>query len=182
MALPNGLIAEVVFGKRVKKMWTYLYDPQQIQKFTGFRFYSFNPKAVVEGTLKKQKPRFVSYKTVQGDPTQVNQLGNVSFILHGKEFFLPAYNWQKKSENINYLAVVFSDLSGGKDTYAGGRELVIELPGGIKDGMKFQMDFNRTMNFYCAHSPFWHCPVGLQKKLPIEVKAGEMLPLKKIVR
>ena len=182
LTLDNGLIAEVVFGKRAGKMWTYLYNPKQIKKFSGFRFYPFNEKAITQGLFKKHKARFVSYKTVQGDPTQVNQVGNISFMLQGKEFFLPAYNWQPSSENLKYLAVVYSDNTGGSETYGGGRELVIELPQGIKDGMTFSMDFNRSMNFYCAHSPFWHCPVGLQKKLPLAVKAGEMLPLRKIVQ
>ncbi len=181
ITLPNGAIAEVVFGKRSQKMWTYLYDPDQIKRFSGFRFYDFNPQAVVKGSLKIHPPRFVSYKTVQGDATKVNQVGNVSFHLFGKDFFLPAYNWQKKGEKITYIALVFSDEGAGVETYAGGRELVIETPAGIHQNQEITLDFNRSMNFFCAHSPFWHCPVGLQKKLEVKVNAGELLPERKIV-
>lgn len=178
--LPNGAIAEVVYGRRVKKMWTYIYNPDQIKKFTGFRFYPFNEKAITKATFKKTKLKKVGYKTVQGDPTQVNKVGNVSFILNGVETYLSAYNWQKPSERLSYLALIFADQTAGKETYSGGRELVIELNEPIKDGDTLSLDFNRTMNFYCAHSPFWHCPVGLQEPLKTKVLAGEMLPLKKI--
>ena len=178
--LENGAIAEVVFGKRVHKMWTYLYDPEQIKSFTGFRFFDYNPSAIFNGHFKKQKPHFVSYKTVQGDETRVRQVGNISFSVNGKDHFLPAYNWQAEGEPLKYLAVVFTDLSAGKQTYAGGRELVVDTPSGVVDGMVVKLDFNKTVNFFCAHSPYWHCPVGLQKKLNLNLQAGEMLPLKKV--
>ncbi len=179
--LPNGAIAEIVYGKRSQKLWTYLYDPEQIKQFTGFRFYEFNPQAIVKGSLKVHPPRFVSYKTVQGDATQVNQVGNVSFHLMGQDFYLPAYNWQKKGEKITYVALVFSDNTAGLETYPGGRELVVDTPAGLHQNQELTLDFNRAMNFFCAHSPFWHCPVGLQKKLEVKVNAGEMLPERKIV-
>lgn len=181
VTLPNGAIAEVVFGKRSQKLWTYLYDPDQIKRFTGFRFYDFNPQAIVKGSLKVHPPRFVSYKTVQGDATEVNQVGNVSFQFSGKDFYLPAYNWQKKGEKITYVALIFSDEGAGVETYPGGRELVIETPGGIIQNQELTLDFNRSMNFFCAHTPFWHCPVGLQKNLDVKINAGELLPEKKIV-
>ena len=179
--LPNGAIAEVVFGRRVGKLWGYVYDPDQIKKFTGFRFYPFNEKAIVTGHFKKHPKKFVSYKTVQGDLTKVSKVGTVSFIFNGVETYLNAYNWQKENEALKYIALVFTDLTGGSETYAGGRELVVELEKPLKDGQKFTLDFNRTTNFYCAHSPFWHCPTGLQQKVNSAFKAGEMLPLKKIV-
>lgn len=180
--LPNGAIAEVVYGRRSAKLWGYLYDPEQIKDFTGFRFYPFNIKAITHGIFKSQKPHVVSYKTVQGDPTEVTQVGNISFVLHGKEFFLPAYSWQKMGTPLKYVEVVFTDQAKGVETYGGGRSLTIDIEKGLKDGQKLQLDFNRTINFYCAHSPFWHCPTGLQKYLDVKVAAGERLPLKKIVK
>jgi uncharacterized protein (DUF1684 family) len=180
--IKNGAIAEVVYGKRNQKMWAYLYDPDQIKSFKGFQFYPFNQQVVVTGRFKSQKPRFVSYKTVQGDPTRVRQIGNVSFNLYGKDFYLPAYNWQPQGEAVNQVALIYTDETRGSETYGGGRELMADLPLGLKDNQEVKLDFNRTVNFYCAHSPFWHCPVGLQKHLPVAVKAGEKLPLSKIRR
>lgn len=174
-SLSNGLIAEVVYGKRNHKLWVYLYDPAQIKKFKGFQFYPFNEEAIVTGYFKNQEPRFVSYKTVQGDPTKVQQIGNVSFQIQGKKFYLPAYNWQKRKP-YRYVALIFTDETRGTETYGGGRELLIDIKGELKDGQELMLDFNRTVNFYCAHSPFWHCPVGLQKHLPIRLNAGERLP------
>ena len=178
--LANGLIAEVVLGKRVGKLWTYLYNPEQIKKFTGFRFFPYNPSAVVEGVFKKTKRKSVGYKTVQGDATVVYKVGNVSFILNEKETYLSAYSWQKPGEVMRSIALVFVDETSKTSTYPGGRELVIRLARSPKDGEKLELDFNKTINFYCAHSPFWHCPVGLQEPIKTRVDAGEMLPLKKI--
>lgn len=180
--LKNGLIAEAVFAATSKKVWGYIYDPKQIKKFTGFRFYPFSKKAVVAAKFKKTKKKLISYKTVQGDSRKVSKIGEVSFKYKGKSFNLNAYNWQKGDEEPNYFALIFSDTKGGKETYAGGREVVVKLSEGLPRDGNVTLDFNRTTNFYCAHSPFWHCPTGLQQKMNVSVDAGEMLPLKKIVQ
>ena len=124
----------------------------------------------------------ISYKTVQGDRRKVSKIGEVSFKYKGKSFNLSAYNWQKGDEEPNYFALIFSDTKAGKETYAGGREVVVKLPQGLPANGEVTLDFNRTTNFYCAHSPFWHCPTGLQQKMSVSVDAGEMLPLKKIAK
>ena len=179
-SLKNGAIAEVVYGTSSDKVWGYIYDPDQIKQFAGFRFYPFNPSAVVPGQFTSHKRKVVSYKTVQGDQRIVSLVGHVDFELHGQAFKLKAYNWQPEGEALKYIALIYADATAGKETYGGGREMVVMLPGGVKNGMELTLDFNRTTNFYCAHSPFWHCPTGLQEKINISVKAGEKLPLRKI--
>lgn len=179
--LKNGAIAEIVYGRRNSKLWGYLYDPDQVKSFSGFEFYPYNPTRVIEGRFKSQQPKVVSYRTVQGDSTEVRKLGNVSFEIEDQSYYLPAYSWQPATENIKHIALIFTDLSAGTETYGGGRELVVETPRGLKDGMTVELDFNKTLNFYCAHSPFWHCPVGLQKKIDVSLQAGEKLPRKKIM-
>ena len=179
--LKNGAIAEVVFGRSSQKLWTYIYDPKQIQKFTGFRFYPFRAKAIVNARYKAHVPKAISYKTVQGDPRQVYSVGSLTFDLEGQRHKLTAYNWQDLDEKLKYIAVIFTDLKAGKETYGGGRELAIPLKAELKDGDVVLVDFNRTQNFYCAHTPYWHCPTGLQENLLVAVNAGEMVPLKKIV-
>ena len=178
--LKNGGIAEVVYGSSSQKVWGYIYDPEQIKKFSGFRFYPFNRSAVVAGEFRPAESKPVSYRTVQGDHRQVYVVGQVSFTLHGKSFRLPAYNWQPPDEKINYIALIYTDTQAGRETYGGGRELVVNLAKPPTGKTQLTLDFNRTSNFYCAHSPFWHCPTGLQKPLTVAVKAGEMLPIKKI--
>lgn len=180
--LKNGAIAEVVYGTSSKKVWGYIYNPDQIKSFTGFRFYPFDPTAVVEGVYKPGPRRVVSYKTVQGDQREVADVGKVTFTLRGKPYTLTAYNWQDPGEKLKYIALIFTDLKAGSETYPGGRELAVVFDEDFKEGQPMKLDFNRTGNFYCAHSPYWHCPTGLQEKIDIEVNAGEMLPLKKIVQ
>ena len=179
--LTNGAIAEAVYGSSSNKVWAYLYDPEQIKKFTGFRFYPFDPKAIVKGVWNswaRSKP--ISYRTVQGDSREVFQVGEVTATLRGKSLNFKAYNWQDPEEELKYVALIFTDLTGGVETYGGGRELIVPFDKPLKDKSPMVLDFNRTNNFYCAHSPFWHCPVGLQQKVDVAVKAGEMNPLKKI--
>ncbi|MCB0379299.1 MAG: DUF1684 domain-containing protein, partial [Bdellovibrionales bacterium] len=170
-----------VLGKRVGKLWGYVYDPDQIKKFTGFRFYPFNPQAIIKGVYTQRGRQVVSYKTVQGDLTEVAKVGEVKFEWEGKSYALNAYNWQKPGEPLEYIALIFVEPTAGQETYAGGRELVIDITNGKVKKQFVTLDFNRTTNFYCAHSPFWHCPTGLQQTLDVATKAGEMLPLKKIV-
>lgn len=179
--LSNGVIVRLVYGRRNSKMWAYLFDPEQIKQFTGFRFYDYNPKAVVKGTFKKLKTKLVGHKTVQGDPAKVWKVGNVSFKINGKETYLSAYSWEKGVDFPSRFALIYVDETAGKETYGGGRELMIELDRPVKNGQVFDVNFNKTVNFYCAHSPFWHCPVGLQEPLKVSLKAGEMLPLRKVV-
>lgn len=180
--LPQGHIAEVVYGSSSGKVWSYIYDPKQIQKFSGFRFYPFDPEAVVEGVFKPSSAQSISYKTVQGDQREVFKVGQVEFQFRGRTHTLSAYNWQDPSEKLNYIALIFTDLKAGSETYGGGRELAVEFEKVPGPGEKITLDFNRTGNFYCAHSPFWHCPTGLQQKLKVASRAGEMNPLRKISR
>jgi uncharacterized protein (DUF1684 family) len=179
--LPNGLIAEVVFGKRANKLWTYIYDPEQIKKFTGFRFYPFNEKAIIKAVLTKTQAKKIGYKTVQGDQTEVFKVGNLSFVINGIESHLTAYSWQIPEDGIKSISLIFVDDTAGLETYGGGRELSVDLNQSLKDTQTVEIDFNKTINFYCAHSPFWHCPVGLQEPIKTKIMAGEMLPLKKII-
>ncbi len=178
--LPNGAWAEIVYGKRTEKMWAYLYDPDQIKSFSGFKYFPYNQSAVIKGSFKKTPEKVISYKTVQGEPAEVRKIGHVSFLLNNQEHTLSAYSWQEPSEVKKSIALIFVDSTAPQETYAGGRELMVDLTDPKKDQQQLVLDFNKTTNFYCVHSPFWHCPVGLQEKINQPVRAGERLPLSKV--
>lgn len=69
------------------------------------------------------------------------------------------------------LVVIFSDLSNGNGSYAGGRFLEVPVP---VEGEGTLIDFNRAYNPPCAYSPFTTCPLPPRgNQLPFEVRAGE---------
>lgn len=174
--LKNADVAEVVYGRRTHKLWGYIYDPKKIKMFKGFQFFDYNPQAIVSGVLKKTSPQSISYKTVQKEEAEVKKVGEVVFNWQNQEYQLSAYAWDEPPQSVT---LIFVDKTAPQQTYGGGRELVIDLPENWPDQLAVTLDFNRTINFYCAHSPFWHCPVGLQNALPFAIEAGEKNPLKK---
>jgi len=157
-----------------------LYNPEQMKNFSGFRYFDYNPDLKLKGVFKKTPEKVISYKTVQDEPAEVKKIGHISFVYQKKEIVLSAYSWQDSTLEQNQVAIIFVDQTAPLESYAGGRELTVKIDP-KKDQQTVELDFNQTTNFYCAHSPFWHCPVGLQEKIDQPIRAGEMLPLRKIV-
>ncbi|MEX1046399.1 MAG: DUF1684 domain-containing protein [Actinomycetota bacterium] len=63
----------------------------------------------------------------------------------------------------------FRDRTNGRETYAGGRYLDVE----IRDGVVL-LDFNRAYNPYCAYNPDWSCPIPPPENwLEVPIRAGE---------
>lgn len=179
--LNNGAYARMTLGSRKnKRAWGHVYDPKKIKSFPGFQFYPFNPDAVLLGTFNKQTPVKVAYRTFQDEEAEVFLIGHVEFEYLGKKHRLKAYNWKIKdaTDKPTALSLMFTDNTADANTYGGGRELFIEFDEkkGIPEETPFVLDFNRSMNPYCVHSPFWHCPIGLQQKLDVSFDAGELLP------
>lgn len=177
----NGIKARLSIGRTSKKLWAYTFDPEQIKKFSGFRFFPFNPKAIVKAYFERTPTKVIDFKTYQNDTSKVRIVGEVTFSFEKKTIKLPAYNWEQDKEQLSYIALIFTEPSSPKFTYAGGRELIFKFSDKGSESQRITLDFNRTINFYCAHSPLWHCPVGLDTKISQSFYAGEMLPKEKIV-
>ncbi len=81
----------------------------------------------------------------------------------------------------DYLVLLFSDATTGKETYEAGRYIDFTT-GDIKNNM-LVIDFNKAYNPYCAYEKGkYNCPIPpIENKLSIAITAGEKIydkPLK----
>ncbi len=92
--------------------------------------------------------------------------GMITFRRYGKLFtFEPTLSGDG-------MSVIFMDKTTGKETFAGGRFLVLDKPDGNGD---ITLDFNKALNFPCAYNAYTTCPIPPEKnRLSLTVSAGEM--------
>ncbi|MCB1184046.1 DUF1684 domain-containing protein [bacterium] len=98
--------------------------------------------------------------------------GRVRFRHDGRVHELPVFGPANTSAG-NYLWLPFTDLTTGKETYAGGRYLDIELDA---DGM-VDLDFNFAYNPLCMYNAEkWNCTLPpAESHLDFAVEAGEKI-------
>jgi hypothetical protein len=99
------------------------------------------------------------------------------FKMRGDSMKLTIYQSQSlmgSEQYKNHLFLPFTDLSSGKDSYAGGRYIDL-LVSDNKNG-EIILDFNKAYNPYCAYVPGrYSCPVPPKENfLQHNVRAGEM--------
>lgn len=105
--------------------------------------------------------------TSMGDRQAYQSAGRVTFSLDGKDCELFLYRQDDQSD---VLFVPFRDATSGKETYASGRYLEVEVG---PDG-EVEVDFNYAYNPYCAYNESWSCPLPpLENWLMIPIRAGE---------
>jgi len=69
------------------------------------------------------------------------------------------------------LFIPFRDSTSGSETYGAGRYVEAEPLG---DG-RFELDFNRAYNPYCAYNDAWRCPLPPRENwLTVPIRAGEL--------
>jgi len=97
----------------------------------------------------------------------------LSFELLGKHQQLTLF--QNTEDKSDYF-LPFFDYSNGVTTYGAGRY----LPVNVKSLSMLELDFNKTMNPYCAYNKEYSCPVPPQENfLKMQVMAGEKYDIKK---
>ena len=69
--------------------------------------------------------------------------------------------------------VIFSDLTGGDETYAAGRYVWFRRPG--PDG-RVVVDFNQSYNPPCVFTPYATCPLPPRNhRISARIEAGELM-------
>ena len=93
--------------------------------------------------------------------------GMITFRRYGKLFtFEPTLSGDG-------MSVIFMDKTTGKETFAGGRFLVLGKPDENGD---ITLDFNKALNFPCAYNAYTTCPIPPEKnRLSLTVSAGEKI-------
>jgi uncharacterized protein len=139
------------------------------KNFMGLDFFPANPGWRIEGKYEAfPSPKVVPITSVIGTVENDTFPGSVVFTKDGKDFRLIA---QTENDPKPMLYFMFSDETGGKETYGLGRQLSVPMPDST--GMVV-MDFNKAYNWPCAYTDFATCPIPPRENhLMLRVEAGE---------
>ncbi|MHA7275388.1 DUF1684 domain-containing protein [Arthrobacter sp. Hz1] len=140
--------------------------------FDGVPVYGYSPGAVVEGRyLPYPTPREMPIRTAHpAVPDVIQAAGSVSFTLGGV-----AQTLVVEQQRDGALKVAFHDETNGRTT-ARWRFLITDQ---VRPGGLVTLDFNRSLNYPSAFTPFGTCPMppaGNQISVPVE--AGERKPVR----
>lgn len=128
-------------------------------QFQGLNFYPINIKYQVTANFErlKNEQEFGMKTTTDRRPTYI-RYGIATFKIDNKEFSINIYQNVKFAQMEKYkesLFMLFTDLSSGKQSYAGGRYIDLKIP---SEG-KLIIDFNKSYNPYCAYNYKYSCPI-----------------------
>jgi uncharacterized protein len=146
-------------------------DTAEIRLFKGLHFFAPDEQYRVSATITwLPQIGYVQLPQSDGNTMPYMQIAVIDFSLLGKNYQLSCYqNEQMKQQHI--LFIPFSDVTNGKQTYAGGR--YIDLPY-VDRKNEVELDFNLAYVPFFAHSPRYSCPkVPAHNHLPLEIFAGE---------
>ena len=155
--------------------------PQTRVTFKQLPYFPANPAYRIEAVFtKNENPTPFEMKTTTSRLPMYAAFGKLSFTLNGQSCTLTVYQsleLKNKPGLDDYLLVLFTDLTSGKETYAGGRFIDFRIP----TTSTVILDFNTAYNPYCAYSHNYSCPlVPAENHLKTKVPAGEkMLAQKK---
>lgn len=157
-------------------MRAFIRDTQhpKLAQFEGYQFFPYNPKAKVEASYTATAVTPVLFQTVQGLTNRFFRIGLLNFDWQGEQITVPVYHGDDQAP-FDSLFLFFKDQTNGDTTYGGGREIYLELEQDLAQPLDkpLVIDFNYTINFYCARSTFWNCPVIRDNPLNIAIDAGE---------
>jgi uncharacterized protein (DUF1684 family) len=142
--------------------------------FPGLSYFAIDPHYHVPAFLTVDPTAAQTVITLQTSsdvPRKMRRVGRLGFSLGDASYTLTAFADLDDTLN-KRLFVPFADLTGGSETYKGGRYLDLDrTPTGIYD-----LDFNRAYHPYCVYNPTYECPVPpRENRLPLAIRAGERL-------
>ncbi len=148
--------------------------PERKGAFTGLSYFAVDESYRVPASLvaaPADARAIVKMPTSTGQMRDMVRVGRLAFTLKGQALQLSAFVEAGQSL-VDRLFVPFSDLTTGRETYAGGRYLdLTRSPSGIYD-----LDFNRAYHPYCLYNPTYDCPYPPpENRLPVAVRSGERL-------
>jgi len=142
--------------------------------FQGLAYYPIDPQYHVPAFLTPDPSGpapIITLQTSTNIPRKMRRVGKLGFTLGETPYTLTAFADIEDTAN-RRLFVPFADLTGGTETYKGGRYLDLErTPTGLYD-----LDFNRAYHPFCVYNPTFECPVPpKENRLAIAIRAGERL-------
>lgn len=149
--------------------------PEDKASFAGLSYFAIDESYRMPASLTiapNDARAIVKMPTSTGQMRDMVRIGRLAFMLKGQPLQLSAFAEADESR-VDRLFVPFSDLTTGRETYAGGRYLdLTRSPSGVYD-----LDFNRAYHPYCLYNATYDCPYPpRENRLPVAVRAGERLP------
>jgi uncharacterized protein (DUF1684 family) len=132
-------------------------------------YFPIDPNYDVPASLTPSDDRtIIDMPTSTGAPRKMRKAGALTFSLKGQPYSITAF--YDLTGTPDHLSVMFSDLTSGTETYAGGRYLDLDRnPQGI-----YELDFNRAYHPYCYYNASYECPYPPpENRLKIPIRAGE---------
>jgi uncharacterized protein (DUF1684 family) len=150
------------------------WDPQSpaVRAFVGTNPYPFDPAWVRPARFVPTGPNFRSpfqHRNDNGIARDLPVPGHIVVTIEGIEHTLLGL------DNDGDLLLVFGDLTNGRETYGGGRFLILPWE---PEATSVVLDFNRAVTPPCGFSPHYNCPLPPpENRLPFAIEAGERLPV-----
>jgi uncharacterized protein len=150
-------------------------DPKSKKDLIALDYYEPDSKYDVKAKLVFYNvPKSVMIQRTNEGPEEFYALGQVVFLLNGKENHLSIYQsakYMKDTANMYEVFCPFTDETNGHETYKSGRFMDLKLMPGAKE---IDLDFNYAYNPYCAYNHDYSCPIPpAENHLVIKVEAGE---------
>lgn len=133
-------------------------------------YFPVDPDYNVPAALKPAASEtIVEMPTSTGAPRRQRIVGTLEFVLKGQPLKLTA-SVDTDAPNLDYITVMFTDLTSGTETYPGGRYIDLDLNGsGI-----YGLDFNRAYNPYCYYNESYECPYPPpENRVKVPIRVGE---------
>jgi uncharacterized protein len=134
--------------------------------FQGLRYFPDDPSLRFTVTVDPERAGDVEeVEMSDGSTTHLPRAGTVRFDVGGERAGLTAFSQG------DGLFIPFRDATSGEETYGAGRYVEADALG---DG-RFELDFNRAYNPYCAYNDAWRCPLPPRENwLSVPIRAGEL--------
>ena len=132
----------------------------------NLKFYDIKESWLVTGKYNaydKVKSRTIT--NIRNIDYEQKAPGIITFQRNGELFtFEPRFSGEG-------MSVIFMDKTTGKETFSGGRFLLLDEP---DENGHIILDFNKALNFPCAYNAYTTCPVPPERnRLSLAVSAGE---------
>ncbi|MDR9400162.1 MAG: DUF1684 domain-containing protein [Psychroflexus sp.] len=161
-----------------KKMNKKFKNPKQsplpekeIADFKGLDYFPIDEHySVFAKFIRYDNPGITKIKTSTKRIAYYYKYAKLEFTLDSQTHQLNVYQSSKNFDsNKKRLFLLFTDLTNGKESYAGGRYINLTIP----DGDEIILDFNKSYNPYCAYNYNYSCPIPpAENHLEVSIKAG----------
>jgi uncharacterized protein len=142
--------------KNIRNKETTLLSDDYFERFTGLNYFPVDIKYRIAGKLTRlSKPELTNLGMIGGTPYGFMRYGKVDFFLQGNAVELQVFEFPSETSAPPAIFVPFRDATSGKDSYGGGRFMIINIP----KGEQVIVDFNLAINPICVYDPDYICPI-----------------------